>query len=144
TTTLARRFWIAAALLALSGAADASFHLFRIMQAYSNADGSVQYVVLTATAGGQQFISNHTIKAIQGATTHSYTFANDLPEDTAMGGGDPSYGGYYGGGSQSYRSFLIATQGFAALGIVTPDYVVPNGFFFTSNGTINYGDGSDS
>jgi hypothetical protein len=32
---------------------------------------------------------------------------------------------------------LIATQGFAALGLVTPDYVIPNGFIPLANGTIN-------
>jgi len=33
---------------------------------------------------------------------------------------------------------LIATQGFAALGLVTPDYVIPNGFLATSGGTVAY------
>ena len=38
----------------------------------------------------------------------------------------------------TYRSFLVGTQGFAALNLVQPDYVVPNGFLFTTNGTVNY------
>jgi hypothetical protein len=33
---------------------------------------------------------------------------------------------------------LIATQGFAQLGLVTPDYVIPNGFLPLTNGTLNY------
>jgi hypothetical protein len=33
---------------------------------------------------------------------------------------------------------LIATTGFAALGLVTPDYVVPNGFLPTGGGTIDF------
>jgi len=33
---------------------------------------------------------------------------------------------------------LIATQGFAALNIVKPDYIIPNGFLPLANGTINY------
>jgi len=36
------------------------------------------------------------------------------------------------------RRVLVATQGFAALGIVTPDFVVPNGFLPTDGGTLNY------
>jgi hypothetical protein len=33
---------------------------------------------------------------------------------------------------------LFATQGFANLGIVTPDYIIPAGFIPVSGGTINY------
>jgi hypothetical protein len=39
---------------------------------------------------------------------------------------------------------LIATEGFAALNIVTPDFVVPNGFLFQGNGVINWGENSDT
>ena len=38
---------------------------------------------------------------------------------------------------------LIATQGFADLGVVRPDYTVPNGFFFQNGGTINFIGGID-
>ena len=38
----------------------------------------------------------------------------------------------------AYKSFLIGTQGFAALNLVQPDFVVPNGFLFTGNGMLNY------
>ena len=125
-------------LLAVCGNAHATFHLWRMTQFYSNADGSVQFIELVALASGQQFISGHTITSTQGATTHSYTFTSDLPGESATSMGD----GYYGMVT-SYRSMVIGTQGFAALGVVTPDYVVPNGFLFTTNGTINYA-GSDS
>ena len=36
------------------------------------------------------------------------------------------------------KRVLIATQGFEALGLVTPDYVIPNGFLPTNGGTVNY------
>ena len=144
TNTLARRLGSAILMLALSFASNATYHLFRITQVYSNADGTVQYILLTATSGGQQYITGKNIKSSQGSVTRTYTFTKDLPDDTAMMemGGSDGYGGYYGGTS-SYRTFLIATQGFASLGIVAPDYIVPDGFLFTSNGTINYADGSD-
>src|SRR5438105_11430696 len=138
---MTRRLLFPILLLAtLSGGAPASFHLWFIKQVYSNADGSVQFIELTAYAGGQQFTRGHTIKATQGSTTHSYTITTDLPGDTADTTGD-SYG-YYGP-MMNYKSMLIATQGFAALGVVTPDYVVPNGFLPLPSGTINWGEGSD-
>lgn len=121
-----------------SAAANATFHLWHITQLYSNADSTVQFIELTALAGGQQFIAGHTITSSQGATTRSYTFPTDLPDDTAT-----SVHGYYGT-TTTYKSFVIGTQGFAALGVVMPDYVVPNGFLFTVNGVVNYADGADT
>ena len=123
--------------LGISAAANATFHLWRITQLYSNADRTVQFMELTALAGGQQFIAGHTITSSQGATTLSYTFPTSLPGDSA-----DSMDGYLGT-STTFKSFLIGTQGFAAMGVVAPDYVVPNGFLFTVNGTVNYAEGSD-
>jgi hypothetical protein len=123
---------LVAICLFTAGIAHASFHLWRINEIYSNADGSVQFVELTTTSTGQQFLSGHTITCTQGSLTHSYTFPNDL----LVIAGDPYYGG--GEGGTANASFLIATQGFAALGIVQPDYVVPNGFLFTTNATLNF------
>jgi len=124
-------------LLAFAGSAHATYHLWKISEIYSNADGSVQFIELTAMAGGQQFIAGHTITSSQGAQTRSFTFPANLPGDTAMTTG----GGYYGGEMYTdFKSFLIGTQGFAALNVVAPDYIVPNGFLFTSNGTVNFAD----
>ena len=124
--------------LGIGATANASFHLWHITQLYSNADTTVQFIKLTAYASGEQFISGHTITSSQGAAVHSYTFPTDLPGNTAT-----TSGGYYGGSTTTFKSFLIGTQGFAALGIVTPDYVVPNGFLFTTNGRANYAEGAD-
>jgi hypothetical protein len=106
-------------LLAAQGA-SASFHLIVIKEVYSNSSGNVQYVVLQALTGGQQFLNNHSITSTQAGSTHTFTFPNNLPGDT------------------SNRKVLIASQGFADLGIVTPDYIVPNGFLFQTGGTVNY------
>ena len=126
-------------LIGLGGAAHASFHLWKITEIYSNADGSIQFIELTALAGGQQFIAGHRITSTQGTQSRSYIFPTNLPGDTAVTTGG---GGYYGGGESytEYKSFLIGTQGFVALNLVAPDYVVPNGFLFTSNGTLNFSD----
>jgi len=114
--------FLAVMAVALAWPAHATFHLFQIGELYSNADGSVQFVELTALACCQEYVSGHTITASQGSTVHSYTIPTDLPGDTGN------------------KRFLIGTQGFAALGVVTPDYVVPNGFFPLGNGTVNWAD----
>ena len=38
---------------------------------------------------------------------------------------------------------LIGTQGLAALGVITPDFIVPNGFLPIGGGTITYAEGTD-
>jgi hypothetical protein len=138
---------ILAAILftALALPANATFHLWYINEVYSNADGSVQYIEMKAAAAGQQFIRGHSIRTSSGGSSNSYTFPNDLPGDSAEGGGgDPyGYGGSYGG-ETIYKTFLIATQGFAALNIVAPDFVVPNGFIFRNGGVINFGEGAST
>src|SRR4030095_5128358 len=56
---------------------------------------------------------------------------NDLPGGSMGGYGMP-------GGNTAFKRVLIATAGFRALGIVTPDYVLPNGFIPLANGTLDY------
>jgi hypothetical protein len=75
-------------------------------------------------AGGQQFLNNAISLSASnvGATqTHTFTFNHDLPGDTAG------------------KKMLVATPGFAALGLVTPDYTVPSGFLFPAGGSITFG-----
>jgi serralysin len=99
-----------------------SFHLYTINELYSNADGSVQFIEMAVGPfDGQSFWQGQTISVTQGSTSHSYTFPSDLPSDATAN-----------------TTVLIATQGFANLGIVAPDFVVPSGFLFTSGGTVNY------
>ncbi len=102
-----------------------TFHLWTMNELYSNADGSVQFLELTALTGGQEFMAGHTLQATGGGSTRSFTFPNNLPGDS--------------GG----KRMLVATQGFAALGIVTPNYIVPNGFFTPGGGSINFAESAD-
>ena len=106
-------FWIAVP-------AQAAFHLWAISEIYSNADGSVQFIELTALSGGQQFLAGQRLTSSQGTQNNQFTFLTNLPGDTAG------------------KTMLIGTQGFAALNLVTPDYTVPNGFLFTTNGSVNF------
>ena len=110
-------------LLAVSANSNAAFDQWRINEVFSNASGTVQFIELRTTVSGQQFFKGTMISSSMGSSTNSYQF-----EITLNGGSDYS----------PPKTFLVGTAGFAALGIVTPDYVVPNGFLFTSNVTINF------
>jgi len=123
---LIHRFLFAALLAAAAVfPAQASFHLWAMSELYSNADGSVQFLELTAITSAQEFVAGHELKSSSGGVTHRFTVPNNLPGDT------------------SGRKMLFGTQGFAALGVVTPDFVVPNGFFFPGGGEIDWAEGSD-
>ncbi len=125
---------IAAMLALLSSVASATFHTFRIEEIYSDASGTVQYVVLHESQGmdGQNLLSGHAFTSTQLGITKTFTFPNDLP------GGSCSYNGGCTLSPTANKRVLIASQGFEALGLVTPDYVIPNGFLGINGGTINY------
>jgi len=117
---------VVAMVLGANGGVGASFHLWQLSELYSNADGTVQFVELTTVFGGQQFVMGHTITSTTGGTTQSFTLNANLSGDSAG------------------RTFLIGTAAVAALSGVTPDYVVPDGFLFTTNGMLNWAEGADS
>ena len=99
--------------------AQASFHLWQITQLYSDPTGTVQFIELTnGNFDGENLLMGHTITS----NSHSYTFPNDLPFNTAN------------------HHFLIATPGYVAItGAPVPDYVLPtNNWFSVTSDTINY------
>ena len=106
-----------------SSTASATFHLFAIEQIYSNADGSVQFVVLFNNTGqnGEHLLGNHELTSTGPGPTQTFRFPSNLPSSLT-----------------ARKRVLIATQGFAALGIVTPDYVIPNGFIQFPNGALDF------
>jgi len=103
------RIPLAVAALAFATQASATFHTYKIEKLYSNADGTVQFIALheAARADGQEFFAGHQLHSTSNAGTKTYTFANNLPSD-----------------STANTRVLIATEGFAALHILTPDYVI--------------------
>ncbi len=116
--------WLFAAVLAtVPLTAAASFHLFQIEQIYSNADGTVQFVVLHEFAGanGENFLAGMPFSVTHAGVTKGITFPGNLPSGQTAG-----------------KRVLIATPGFAALGIATPDYMIPNQFLPIDGGTLNY------
>ena len=90
----------ASAIASLSfTSAHAAFHLFRIDQIYSNADGSVQYVVMREATGtnGENFWSGLSLRTTNAAgVAKNFQIPSNLPSS-----------------STASRSVLIATAGFA-------------------------------
>jgi hypothetical protein len=127
------RGWLGPVLLSLSFAATAEFHTYVIDEIYSNADGTVQYLVMRESMGtnGENLWRGNALLATHAGTTKTFVFPNNLP------GGEC---GYYGCtmAQTAFTHVLIATQGFASLGLMSPDYVIPNGFFATDGVTVNY------
>lgn len=109
-------------LIAATRPASASFHLWAMTELYSNADGSVQFLEMRALSGSEEFFAGHVLTASGGGVTHRFTVPDNLPGDS------------------SGRTMIFGTQGFAALGVVQPDFVVPNGFFPIGGGTANWAD----
>ena len=115
------------ATLAATLPAQAIFHLWAIDEIFSTADGRVQYIEFRALTGGQQFLGGHSLTASGGPNPQrSYSFPGALPGDTEG------------------RRFLVGTTSFAALGVVAPDYVVPDGFLSPGGGTISFAEGADT
>ncbi len=110
-------------MLLMATAVQASFHSFRIESVYSNADGSVQFVVLREmqSMNNQRFLSGHSLTVTHAGVARTFTFQTDLP-----------------GSLTANRRVLIATQGFADLALISPDYVLPNHFLATDAATLDY------
>jgi hypothetical protein len=120
-----RWLWVAAVCVAACAApAQADFHDFRIDQVFSNADGSVQYIVMRESMGNnsEHLWSGQVLRTTNVAgASKQFAFAANLPS-----------------ASTASRSVLIATADFAALGLVTPDYTIPARFIPTDGGTLNF------
>lgn len=99
-----------------------AFHLYRINELYSNADGTIQFIeMIVGPFNGESFWQGQSISVSQGGTTHRFVFPTNLPSSATAN-----------------TTVLIATQGFADVGIVAPDYVVPDGFLFVAGGTLDF------
>jgi hypothetical protein len=123
-----RTFASAVLLAALALPAHAAFHLFRITEVYSNADGTLQYVMLremSGTNGEDQWFGNKLETTNAAGVKKQLTFNKNLASS-----------------STASRSVLIATTGFQALGI-TPDYTIPDRFVPTDGGKIEYAGSTD-
>ena len=111
------------AVLWTACSAQATFHTFQINEIYSSPDGAIQFVELRESQGanGQNFFAGNTLTSGSGASQQTFVFPSNLPSSNTAG-----------------KFVLIGTQSFAALGVVAPDYVVPDGFMSQPAGSINF------
>ncbi|HEV3342883.1 MAG TPA: DUF4214 domain-containing protein, partial [Pirellulales bacterium] len=97
-----------------------TFHLWKIDQVFSSADGKVQFIELHDPANGENHTSGHFISSNE----NTFTFPANLSTDATAN-----------------KHFLIGTQSYAALpGAVQPDYIIPDNFFKPSGDTFDYAD----
>ena len=97
-----------------------TFHLWKIDQVFSSADGKVQFIELQDPANGEDHTSGHFISSNE----HSFTFPANLSTDATAN-----------------KHFLIGTASYAALpGAVAPDYVVSDNFFNPAGDAFDYAD----
>jgi hypothetical protein len=107
-------------------AAQAAFHLWQVKEAFTNHDGTVQFIELFNSNSGEQFVQNTTLRANSDGVIKNFT----IPANLTVPAGQTTAG----------KHMLIATPGFAALtGGVTPNFTLPDptvgGPFFNPNAT---------
>src|SRR5438552_2091823 len=126
--------WILVPVLTLfASVASAEFHTYQIEQIFSDASGNIQFIVMHESMGMSSenfWMGNKLTSTSRLGVTKTFTFSSNLPGVMC---------GYYTcQGSTAFTRVLIGTQGFRDLGIVNPDYIIPNGFIAIDGGTINY------
>ena len=125
TSTCRAILGIAATLVAPLAAAD--HHLFEFEQIYSDATGKVQFIVMHQTpptdgedkwANTRILVTNRDTGAVKGIFINT-----DLPSS-----------------STADRRVLIGSQSFAALGLIKPDYTMPDGTLPLKNTWLGWAD----
>ena len=117
---------LVAAAIALASSAQASFHFFDIQEIYSNSAGTVQFIELFTTFGGQQSLSGHSVTFQLNGVSQTPLNLSNLPADTTN------------------KTFLVGTSNLTTLYGVTPDFVIPANFFTAgANNFINFAEGTD-
>jgi hypothetical protein len=118
--------WFAAlAIAAMASPASALPPTFLIDEIYSNADGSVQFIVVYDSGrsdcdAGENLWSGLALTSSGPEPQKTFLFPANLPTCKTSG-----------------RRILIASEGFAALGLVAPDFVIPNRFIQAPAGAID-------
>jgi hypothetical protein len=110
--------------LGLASRAQAAFHLWNITEVYSNSSGTLQFIEMFDSFGGQQSLAGQSINVTNLAGTVTNTFT--IP------------GNFFTPIDSLNHSLLFGTTGLHAAGGPTPDFIIPNGFLFTAGGTIDF------
>src|SRR4051794_6135004 len=112
---------LAATFLLGAPTSRAAFHLWQVKEAYSNSDGSVQFIEMFDSFGAETFLNGFALTANSDGNIKTFTFPSNLSQNTP-------------------GSLLIATSGFGSLpGGVNPDFTFNqggvSGQFFNPNAT---------
>jgi hypothetical protein len=122
-----RLAWCVSILFAaVAATASALPGTFLIEQIYSNAGGTVQFVVILDTGrtdcdAGEALWAGQTLRSTGPGMQQTFVFPTNLPSCKTSG-----------------RRMLVATQGFVALGLIPPDFVIPNGFLQRPSGGVEF------
>ena len=104
--------------------AIAGIHTWDVSEVFSNADGTIQFIELKETAGGNN----------EGGVGNGSISSDTLDQDHSWSNGTVS--------NTANKFYLIASQGFADLpGAPTPDVILPANkvpFFATSGDTVSF------
>jgi hypothetical protein len=121
-----RAVLVAAAMLSYAAGATASIHNWDVVEVFSNANGTIQYVELFefGDVGNEVNVGNGSLSS----NLHSFSWTNGAVT-----------------GNTIDRSYLIATAAFAALpGAPVPDVIIPADkvpFFSKAGDTFTFGNG---
>ena len=94
---------------------QAAFHLWQIREIYSNSAGDLQYIEMFCPDSGQTSLNGQQITAAK-----TFTLNHGISGDSLN------------------HALLFGTAGIQARGAPAPDYILPNGFLFTPNGSISF------
>lgn len=106
-----------------TSSARAAQHFWAITELYSNNSGSLQFIEMFTSFGGQNVFTGFQFQVqVSGAgPTHTFNVPQvNLPGDTTN------------------KFLLFGTAGVAAAGGPTPDYILPDNFLYTGGGSITF------
>lgn len=108
----------------LPASAVAAFHLMKVDEVLTgvNGDTGIQYVELVMVNSNQNFVGGHHLESrgSTGTVIGDFTIPNNVASGVAGG------------------KILLATQAFADLAIVTPDFILPPNFISPFGGQVKF------
>jgi len=97
-----------------------------ITELFTNSDGQIQYIELSSASANQGGLSGISLISSSAQGEAEFNFDDDLNGDTAG------------------ASLLLATDDFANLTGLTPDFILPNGFIPLVSGSLDFAQGTDT
>ncbi len=109
-------------LATFSLVADASHHNWRVVEVFTNEDGTLQFIQMESERENETNLSCCLFTSSNTATgaSISYAFPSDLAEDSLD------------------KNLLLGTAGIEAAYGIRPDYIIPDNYLFPTNGGIQY------